>query len=111
MINKMQVNNLPITAKQIAMATKNDPMVSRVMYFTTNGWCQGKPENELPSFYCVKDELTVEEGCLLRRVRVIVPARYRDEVLTELHGNNPGMVRMKALARLYVWWPNLDTQT
>ncbi|XP_060072089.1 uncharacterized protein K02A2.6-like [Ylistrum balloti] len=52
--------------------------------------------------------MTVEEGCLLRGIRVIVPDRYRDDILNELHVNHPGMVRMKALARLFVWWPNLD---
>ena len=25
-----------------------------------------------------------------------------------LHLNHPGMVRMKSLARLHVWWPSLD---
>ena len=29
-------------------------------------------------------------------------------VLAELHGAHPGMTRMKALARQWVWWPNLD---
>lgn len=108
-VNKLQLSKLPITASQIAMATKNDILLSRVMYFVKNGWPCEKPENELLPFYRVRDELTVEEGCLLRGIRVIVPDRYRDDILNELHGNHPGMVRMKALARMYVWWPNLDT--
>ncbi|XP_060073916.1 uncharacterized protein K02A2.6-like [Ylistrum balloti] len=107
-VNKIQLNKLPITAAQIAMATKNDPVLSRVMYFVTNGWSHEKPENELLPFYHVQEEMTVEEGCLLRGIRVIVPDRYRDDILNELHVNHPGMVRMKALARLFVWWPNLD---
>ena len=28
--------------------------------------------------------------------------------MTELHGNHPGIVRMKALAHSYIWWPNKD---
>ena len=39
---------------------------------------------------------------------VIVPDRFRREILEELHFSNPGMCRMKALARGYVWWPCLD---
>ena len=28
--------------------------------------------------------------------------------MTELHENHPGIVRMKALAHSYIWWPNID---
>ncbi|XP_021371365.1 uncharacterized protein K02A2.6-like [Mizuhopecten yessoensis] len=108
-VNKLQLSKLPLTAKQIAKATKSDVVLSRVMHFVTSGWPHEKPENKFLPFYRVRDELTVEEGCLLRGIRVIVPERYREEILNELHGNHPGMVRMQSLARLYVWWPNLDT--
>ena len=40
--------------------------------------------------------------------RVIIPPQGRTAVLQELHEGNPGMTRMKALARMYVWWPLLD---
>ena len=39
----------------------------------------------------------------------MIPAKYQESVLAELHLNHPGIVRMKALARLHVWWPTLDT--
>lgn len=45
---------------------------------------------------------------MLRGIRVIVPLKHQSSVLAELHQNHPGIVRMKSLARLYVWWPNLD---
>ena len=31
-----------------------------------------------------------------------------NNVLQELHVGHPGICRMKALARSYIWWPNLD---
>jgi len=44
--------------------------------------------------------LTVEEGCLLRRTRVVIPLKHPEAVLAELYLNPPGIVRMKALDRL-----------
>ena len=39
---------------------------------------------------------------------MIVPPQGRDVVLQELHEGHPGMTKMKSLARMYVWWPNLE---
>ncbi|EPB74958.1 hypothetical protein ANCCEY_05934 [Ancylostoma ceylanicum] len=40
--------------------------------------------------------------------RVVVPETLRTVVLEELHTGHPGIVRMKSLARSYVYWPNID---
>ena len=62
----------------------------------------------LYGFFSKRHEITVEDGCLLWGIRVIIPSQPRERVLYELHTGHPGIVRMKSLARLHVWWPNLD---
>ena len=39
-----------------------------------------------------------------------MPAKLHKKVLEELHRGHPGVVRMKALARSHVWWPELDEE-
>ncbi|XP_033739278.1 uncharacterized protein K02A2.6-like [Pecten maximus] len=104
----MQVNSVPVTATRIAAATKGDTTLARVMEFTRSGWPNVEMGDELKPYHRICDELTIEEGCLLRGVRVIISNQYQSEILDELHSNHPGIVRMKSLARLHAWWPNMD---
>ena len=54
-------------------------------------------------------ELTTQQGCILWGTRLVVPTSLQEKVLQELHDTHPGISRMKAWTRCYVWWPNIDS--
>lgn len=112
-LNKAQINGLPVTAKAISMETYRDPVLSRVKNWVIQGWPTLSEQNspqEYKSYFQRRNELTVEEGCLLWGIRTIIPSKFRINILEELHKSHPGMVRMKALARNHVWWPQIDRE-
>lgn len=57
-----------------------------------------------------KTEITIEDDPLLWGSLVIVPKCLQANIFKELHKEHPGISKMKALARVHVWWPHLDAK-
>ena len=107
--NIRQMEALLVTAMQLKAATRRDPILSRVMLYTKEGW-PAQISDALKPYWNRQTELTLEDECVLWGIRVVVPQKLREPVLQELHHTHPGIVRMKSIARSYVWWPRLDQE-
>ena len=97
-----------ITAEQIKLWTEKDPTLSRIYRQVQLGWPLTESTKELEPYCCRKNELSVLKGCILWGSRVVISVPGRAIILDQLHETHPGISRMKALARSFIWWPGLD---
>jgi len=74
-----------MTAGHVKRATTNDTILSHVLQFTKNRWPAAAVDESLQAFFNKHQEITVEGGCLLWGIQVIVPERLQKRILDELH--------------------------
>ena len=98
----------PITADQIRRWTDRDLILAQVRRAILQGpWDVGNSK-ALQLYVRKKDKLSVLDGCLLWGARVAIPPPGREVVMDRLHDSHPGIVKMRGLARSYVWWPDMS---
>lgn len=101
------MDDVPLNVSQIRKWTLKDATLSQVYSYVLSGWTEIK-DPELMPYYSRRLELSAQDGCVLWGARTVIPPPGRVALLKALHQSHPGMSRMKALARSYMWWPRMD---
>ena len=86
-----KLNNISVTTKMIKTWTNQDPVLSKVKNFVLKVWPSSIIDSGICPYFDKQTELSVEWGCVLRCVRVVIPPQGRQNVLELLHDTHPGM--------------------
>ena len=78
-----------------------DPLQSKIQTMALLGWTLTSIE-QLKLYKQRKNQLHVQDGCVLLGCRVMVPAAGQAKVIEAIHQCHPEMTRMKGQARSFV---------
>ena len=111
-IQEGKLASLPISAEEVKQATKKDPTLQNVVEMIRKGWPTKRKDvsTELLPYFDRRLQLSIQDGCILCGLKVVIPSLMRKRVLSEIHEGHIGMVRMKSLARIHVWWPSINSE-
>ena len=97
---------------QIRAATVLDADLTQLKLVIMQGWPEAKQDipNCLHPYFHFRDELTVQEGIILRGERVVIPQSMRNELKTKVHAGHQGINSCLRRARDLIYWPGMSAE-
>ena len=90
------MEKLPILAKDIQKATKEDEVLSKVSEYISKRvglLTKRNLSKELQPYFQKRLRLTIHSGCILKGLQVVIPRKMHITVMAELHETHAGMVK------------------
>lgn len=89
-----------MTHQEFVTETVQDPVLQKIVGWMTSAWPPSKSLlSEAVPFHCIRDELSVMEGLLLRGDQFEVQLSMQYHLMKAAHESNPGTRRTKQRLR------------
>ncbi len=107
-INFVQFSSEKLT--QIQQETASDHTLHALREIIINGWPSRMKElaKPLQPYWSYRDELSVEDGMILKGDRVVIPYSMQEYVLSKLHEGHQGIEKCKLRAKDCVFWVDIN---
>ena len=107
-----QLNARSDSLNDIRIATQEDDELALLKHTITHGW--SSTIREVPSkfqpYWTFREELTVEDGIILKGTYIVVPHKNCQATLQPIHEGHLGLGKCKLRAKDTVYWPGLNDQ-
>ena len=62
---------------------------------------------EIQAYWTFRDELTIEDGLVLKNTRIIIPTSERNDLLRQIHCGHLGTIKCQLHAKETIYWPGI----
>ena len=109
----MRVNYVAFNKAWIAKlkeATREDPITGTVYQLTQQGWPHQQRHTPRMArvYWDFRDQLSTNDGLLLKGPRIVIPSCLREEYLERMHYGHLSASKIQDNARQHLYWPRLD---
>ena len=95
---------------EIKEATEKDKDLQEVIKVISKGWPENKNylHNCVLPYFSYRDEMTIEDGLVLRGERIVIPAALRHSMKEKVHAGHLGINSCLRRARTTIFWPGMS---
>ena len=89
--------------------TRQDVELSRLMKYISQGFPEDRrnTHQDVRQFWPFRDELSIEDGLVMKGEQVVIPKSLHKEYLVKIHEGHQGITRCQQRARSSVYWPGI----
>ena len=116
---KLQINQITSQLRaqedslhKIRQATQADDSLTILKHIIQHGWPKTVKEvpQEIQKYWTFQEELTIEDGLILKGTRIVIPDGMREGILKQIHEGHLGFNKCQMRAKETVYWPGLNDQ-
>ena len=97
---------------RIRLATQADDYLAILKHIIQQGWPKTVKEvpQEIQKYWTFHEELTIEDGLILKGTCFVIPDKMREDILKQIHEGHLGLNKCQMRAKETIYWPGLNGQ-
>jgi hypothetical protein len=98
--------------EQVKLATLADENLTVLKSVILKGWPASKQDvpTAVTAYFDYRDEMTVQDGIVLRGERIVIPETLRKDIKERVHAGHLGINSCLRRARELVFWPGMSAE-
>lgn len=109
----VRVNLVHFSKDRLSQAqeeTNKDEILTELREVIIQGWPKCRKELPVPllPYWAFRDELSIEDGLVIKGERVVIPKSMQEYVLSKIHEAHQGIVKCQLRAKDCVYWTSIN---